>query len=84
MSWNYRVVRRVYQVDGREEFQYGIHEVYYDDDHVPTSCTVDPVSPHGDTEDELAQDMRYFASALEKPVLDYDSFGAKSCSNVVE
>jgi len=84
MSWNYRVVRKVHRVDGREEFQYGIHEVYYDDDHVPTSCTVDPVTPYGDTEDELAQDMRYFASALEKPVLDYDSFGVKSGSNVVD
>jgi len=84
VTWNYRVIRKVTRVDGRDEFQYGIHEVYYDDDHIPTSCTVDPVTPYGESEEELAQDMRYFAAALEKPVLDYDSFGVKSESNVVE
>jgi hypothetical protein len=84
MSWNYRVVRKVLSDAGHTTIQYGIHEVYYDDDHVPTSCTVNPVTPYGESEEELAQDVRRYTSALEKPVLDYDSFGVNSGSNVVE
>ena len=84
MSWDYRVVRKILSGEGYTTTQYGIHEVYYDDDHVPASCTINPVTPYGESEDELAQDVRHYASALEKPVLDYDSIGVKSESNVVE
>lgn len=36
MVWNYRVVK---YVDGR----FGLHEVYYDDDGLPTCSTVEPM-----------------------------------------
>jgi len=68
--WNHRVVARKVG----EETYYGIHEVYYDSNGKPTVCTKDPVQPFGETLEELAIEIRYFAQALEKPVLDYDLF----------
>ena len=32
MTWNYRVVKHVMDASGEEVTEYGIHEVYYDDD----------------------------------------------------
>lgn len=79
MTWNYRVVRQV-EIDerGREEVCYGIHEVYYDEDGVPTTCTVNPVAPFGESPDELAEDMDRMRKALEEPVLDIDSIGGSA------
>lgn len=70
MSWNYRVIRHT--VDG--ETGYGVHEVYYNEDGKPIACTEEPAKPYGETPDELAKDVLHFASALEKPVLDYSYF----------
>jgi hypothetical protein len=75
VTWNYRVLRR--------GDSYGIHEVYYDDNGVPTSCTDDPVGPHGDTPDELAKDLDLMSKALAKPILDHDFFVAKSTPDLI-
>ena len=70
MTWNYRVLRQVY--DG-EDF-YAIHEVYYDDDGNPQYCTLNSVGAAGDTMDELKQDLLHYVEAVYKPVLDYNDF----------
>ena len=76
MSWNYRVLRQVeLGPDGKEMIYYGIHEVYYNSAGVPTTCSINPMSPFGETFEELVSDLRYFSEALEKPVLDFDSIG---------
>ena len=63
--WNYRVVEK----DGF----YGIHEAYYDDDK-PTSITQNEMSPHGETLDELKDDVKKHLEALDKPILHYEDF----------
>lgn len=68
--WNYRVIRKTWKIDGEIEHRYGIHEVYYSDGK-PSMCTVDAMDPHGETIDELKCDLKYFLTALTKPVLDY-------------
>jgi hypothetical protein len=60
---------------GQETISYGIHEVYYNSAGVPTTCSINPMSPYGETFEELVSDLRYFSEALEKPVLDFDSIG---------
>lgn len=67
MSWTYRVMR----VDG----EYGIHEVYYNDAGALSSYTEEPVSPIGETLEELLGDMEMFRSALQHPVLTPEDFG---------
>ena len=71
MTWNYRVVHKVYK--GTDE--YGIHEVYYDDDGAPETVTVNPVGPYGNTHEEFIDDMAHYVAALGRPVLEYDKIG---------
>lgn len=68
MSWNYRVLKKKH-ADG---CFYDIHEVYYDDEGRPMACTEQPVSPRGESIEELLNDIRHYAKALQKPVIDYD------------
>ena len=65
MTWNYRIIRTV--KDGVESFD--IHEVYYEADGQPFLWSVEPIAPTGDTLEELIEDMRHMALALNKPVL---------------
>lgn len=75
VTWNYRVLRRrTKDIFGREVESYGVHEVYYDDDGEPSSCTMNSVGPSGDTFEDLAADLRLLVAALNKPILEYDSF----------
>lgn len=72
------MIRKVHNLEnltisGEKWVQFGIHEVYYSDGK-PSMCSVDPMEPHGETLDELLEDMKHFQSALDKPVLDYDDF----------
>lgn len=57
----------------RLEYTYAIHEVFYDDDSVPTGLTEDSVGIRGDTLDELRRDAEYYMKAFDRPVLDYET-----------
>ena len=65
MTWNHRIVKR-----GDD---YGIHEVYYDDDGEVEGLTADAISLVSEDVMELRNDWLMIASALFKPVIDYDT-----------
>ena len=70
MIWNYRVLKTTHlSHSGDTEDCYAIHEVYYTDDGNPEMWSSDPVSPHGETVDELKSDMALMHGAFEKPIL---------------
>lgn len=75
MSWNYRVMCRTYE-SGKE---YGIHEVYYDEDGKVASWTENPVSittfveECSDTVENLTDVHVKMGLALTKPVLCYET-----------
>lgn len=69
--WNYRVLRTADKATGEVTNQ--IHEVYYNDG-VPTSCTLRPVSPCGETIEELHTDLQMMVTALQRPVIDGDNW----------
>lgn len=76
--WNYRIVRKTHEQEsltnpGEKWVQFGIHEVYYTDGE-PSMTTVDAMEPHGETLEELLEDMKHFQLALDKPVLNYEDF----------
>jgi len=78
MKWNYRVVKKTnVSTDGDSYTEFGIHEVYYNDDDVPTSCTEETVEPRGETLEELERDMKRYAESLQKPVLLFEEIGVK-------
>ena len=74
MSWNYRVLRRVYKTPSDEEIEYSIHEVYYDVHGNPVTCSQDAVFPMGSTPEELQEDVKRYAAALQQPILNWHSF----------
>lgn len=74
MTWNHRVVRRTQPaaIPGLDrEVTFAIHEIYYDNDG-SMSCTKEPVVPMGESLADLADNLKHFVAALNKPVLDYD------------
>ncbi len=56
---------------GKSFVEFGIYEVYYTNGE-PTGWTQDRMEPHGETLDELKEDLKWFQAALTKPVLDFD------------
>ena len=50
---------------------YAIHEVFYNEEGKPWTCTEDPVCPEDDTLDALREDLVRYQRALEWPVLEY-------------
>jgi len=70
MTWNYRVIHRV---EAGEDV-YAIHEVYYDENHMPKMVTESPSYPMGETMEELQEDLNLYDLAMLKPILEYESF----------
>lgn len=67
MSWNYRVVKH----EDEHEVWYGLHEVYYDEEHNPDGFSEKPIDPRGTTVEELRGDIDLMLQAFNRPVLDY-------------
>jgi len=64
MNWNHRIIAN--EVGG--ETSYNIHEVYYDGNQ-PTSWTEKPISPYGDSLQEIRGDYDLMRRAFFRPVL---------------
>lgn len=71
MSWNYRVIRTI---DPNGDEYYGIHEVYYDDEGNPVSCTENSVNPIGESVEDLSHTVIYMMRAFTEPVLEMRQF----------
>jgi len=72
--WNYRVIES--KTASGETF-FAVYEVYYDNDGNPTSCTVEPQEPFGETYKELLTSMKHYKRAFKKPILQMDLFTKK-------
>jgi hypothetical protein len=66
--WNHRVMRRNF--DGGDS-EYGIHEVYYNENDKVEAWTENPIAPTETTIKELQQTLERMKLALKKPILDY-------------
>jgi len=68
MSWNYRVYKRNYR--GRDFFE--IYEAFYSSGNPkPDSYTTNPMTPCGESKEELKEVLKMMLKALDKPVLNY-------------
>lgn len=87
MSWNHRVVKRMIKGLNEEVPSFGIHEAFYDKNGRVWGITQEPMDPHGETIEELRQDLEWMMKALEHPVLDYDAIpeeGAKGPGDSID
>ena len=78
MTWNYRVMKRGFEYKDEfgnniVEYQYGIHEVYYDDDGNITCWSENPIKVRSDDVEGLKWILKRFKKALKKSVVDYDA-----------
>lgn len=69
MAWNYRMTRK----NTSWGPAYEIREIYYNKEGKVQSWTQEPISPFGETEEDLAHCLAAMASAIGYPVLDLDS-----------
>ena len=72
MVWNHRVIRKL---DLNGDAYYHIHEVYYPEVGAkPDKITVEPMTPYGDTVEDLRWTLEKMLECLDKPILDYKDF----------
>ena len=72
MSWNYRVIRHKETETGI--VYYAIHEVFYNEQSAPYMMSERPITPHGDSPEELIAELKLLQDAADKPALDYMLF----------
>lgn len=65
--WNHRLIKREYD----ECVQFGIHEVFYNDDGSIYAYTEEPISVACDTEEDVKEILEWMQNCLDKPVLVY-------------
>lgn len=74
MSWNHRIVRRIYpNVHMDDSILYEIHEVYYGADGAIGSITKEPISIMEETVDDLRKTVERLTKCLEYPIVDYNT-----------
>jgi hypothetical protein len=74
MSWNHRIIRRIYlNTHMDDSILYEIHEVYYDSDGTISSITKEPISIMEESVDDLRKTVERLTKCLEQPIIDYDT-----------
>lgn len=69
MSWNYRVVIKE---NDTGENEYGIHEVFYDDEGKVIGMTENSLVPVCSTADDLSYEMDMMLEAFKREVLKFE------------
>lgn len=69
MSWNYRVMKRE---NSSGEYDYGIYEVYYDENGKVISWTINPITPVRSSEEELQFELHLMLRAFKETTLVYE------------
>lgn len=74
MSWNHRVVRRIYPNTHMDDSMlYEIYEAYYDKDGNINGLTEEPIRIREETVDDLRKTIERLTKCLEYPIIDYDT-----------
>lgn len=74
MSWNHRVVRRIYPNTHMDDsIVYQIHEVYYDENGAINSITSEPINIVEESVEDLKTTLQRIIKCLDNPIIDYDT-----------
>lgn len=68
MTWNYRVMKRKNE---KGEYDFGIYEVFYDDNGKVVSWTQESMTPVCSSEDGLDHELNLMRETLKKDTLLY-------------
>lgn len=69
MSWNYRVIKRKSETGG---YDYGIHEVFYDEKGKINFWTIDSLVPLCPSEEGLKHELHLMLKALQEETIIYN------------
>lgn len=67
--WNYRIMKRK---NDQGQFDFGIYEVFYDDNGKVIGSTENPLTPVCDSPDDLRQELKIMMDAFDKETLTYE------------
>jgi len=70
--WNYRIMKRK---NDQGHFDFGIYEVFYDDNGKVTGWTENSLTPLCDSEEDLKEELKIMVDAFTKEVLTYEERG---------
>ncbi len=68
MTWNYRIMKKK---NSEGSFEYGIYEVYYDENGKVSSWTQESLTPVYSSSDDLEYEMKVMMEAFKKETLEY-------------
>lgn len=68
MSWNYRIMKRKIS---ESEFEFGIYEVYYNEDGSVKGYTENSLTPVVDNPEGLKREIEIMLKAFDQEILDY-------------
>lgn len=67
--WNYRIVKRKNDQGG---FDFGIYEVFYDDNGKVKGCSENSLTPVCESEHDLKEELKTMMEAFDKGTLPYE------------
>jgi len=68
MSWNYRIMKRK---TSETDFEFGIYEVYYNEDGSIQGYTKNSLTPVVDSPEGLKYELQVMLKAFDKKILEY-------------
>jgi len=68
MSWNYRIMKRK---TAESEFEFGIYEVYYNEDGSVKGCSENSLTPVVDNPEGLKHEIEIMLKAFDHEILEY-------------
>ncbi|GAA3916511.1 hypothetical protein GO495_19595 [Chitinophaga oryziterrae] len=68
-TWNYRVMKKLNE---QGEYEFGIYEVYYDDNGKVISYTMDSLTPVRSSAEGLEEEFETMKRAFKEEVLTYE------------
>ena len=69
MKWNYRILKRKIS---DSEFEFGIYEVYYDENGMVTGCTENSMTPNVESPEGLKHELEVMLKAFDQEILEYN------------
>jgi hypothetical protein len=67
--WNYRIMKRK---NDQGQFDFGVYEVFYDDNGKIARWTENSVTPTCESENDLKSEIKIMMDAFDKETLTYD------------
>ena len=70
--WNHRIIKKTYKTPDYTEDEYGVYEVFYDENDEIIGWTMEPIRITGETKEDLRWVLDRINEAMKKEVLSFE------------